>query len=243
VRATTDFLLKKLRARDEVSDDEAVALAAAVTRVVEYPADAIIVADGSLTTSSSLLVNGWAARSKLLGNGRRQITEIHVPGDFIDLHSFLLKRLDHDVIALSPCRIGVVPHDALKDVTERYPHLTRLLWLSTVIDAAIHRTWITTQGRMTAVEQVAHLLCELYVRMDVIGEVDSEGFFAMPLTQEEFGDACGLTSVHVNRMAQQLRGDGLVEWRRQGVRVLDWPRLRALAMFDAGYLNLELMPR
>jgi CRP-like cAMP-binding protein len=202
----------------------------------------VMVAEHSYPATSCLIVTGWAARAKLVEGGRRQITEFHLAGDFVDLHSFLIKQLDHEVITLTQCRVAVVPHEELRAITERLPHLTRLLWLGTLIDAAIHRSWLTAYGRMTAVQRIAHLLCELYVRLDVVGATE-EGGFSLPLTQEEVGDACGLTSVHVNRMAQQMRGEGLLEWKRSRVTILDWERLKTLAMFDPTYLNLRQLPR
>lgn len=242
MRADIGPLLLKLRARDEVSAEEEAALAAIIARVEEVPADTVLAAENSVATSSRLLLDGWSARAKLVQSGRRQITEFNLPGDFVDLHSFLLKRMDHDVVTLTPSRVAIVPHEQLTAITERHPHLTRLLWLSTVVDAAIHREWMTAQGRMTAIQQIAHLLCEFYVRLKVTG-LAADHHFPLPLTQEEIGDACGLTSVHVNRMAQQLRGDGLVEWRRSAVTILDWERLVSLAMFDPTYLSLERRPR
>ena len=118
--------LKKLRRRIEISSDEERAIRDSVAETRKIPADQILIRSGQELSSSSLLLDGWMARSKDLAGGERQVTELHVAGDFADLHGFTLKRLDHDVVSLTPCTIGVVPHERLQAITERYPRLARL---------------------------------------------------------------------------------------------------------------------
>src|SRR3546814_6789413 len=81
-------------------------------------------------------------RYKELNDGQRQILELHLSGDFVDLHSFPLKRLEHNIGSLTPVRIAIIPHERLKRITEEHPHLARMLWFSTLLDAAINREWI-----------------------------------------------------------------------------------------------------
>ncbi|MET0528470.1 MAG: cyclic nucleotide-binding domain-containing protein, partial [Microvirga sp.] len=123
-------LLLKLERRDQLSDDEKRVLENAISRVRVVEADEDIVREGDRPNESILLLDGFAARYKIFSNGRRQITAIHVAGDFVDLHSFLLKTMDHGVLALTPCRVAAVPHATLEKITDDHPHLTRLLWLS-----------------------------------------------------------------------------------------------------------------
>lgn len=238
----TNMLIKKLGARDRLTADERKLLERSVSRVREVPADQDIVSEGQRTNESSILIEGMAVRYRLIGEGRRQITAIHVPGDFVDLHSFMMKVLDHGVMAMTPCTIAVVPHEGLTQITETSPHLTRMLWLSTLIDAAIHREWIANTGRRTALERTAHLFCELFKRMEVIGRTEAMSF-KLPLTQAELGDALGLSFVHVNRVVQALRAQGLVTWEGRVLTILDWDRLTALAEFDPTYLHLWPEPR
>jgi CRP-like cAMP-binding protein len=236
------LLIRKLERRDVMSDEEKQALENAAGRVREVPADDDMAREGDRPTESTLLLEGFAARYKLLSNGKRQITAIHVPGDFIDLHSVLLKTMDHGVVALMPCKLCLFPHDGLRDITERMPHLGRLLWLNTLLDSAIHREWLVAMGRRPALSQVAHLICELFLRLQVVGL--TEGYsFRLPLTQAELGDALGLSTVHVNRTIQELRANGLVAWRGDMVGIEDWPRLQQFAEFDPTFLNLENEPR
>ena len=170
------------------------------------------------------------------------MTELHVAGDFADLHGFTLKRLDHDVMTLSDCIIAVVPHDRLQEITEQYPRLARIYWLSTNVDAAITRELALSLGQRSAISRMAHLFCELHARLDVVGRARSDGF-EFPLTQRELAECLGLTVVHANRTIQELRRRGLVELENRQLTILDRRGLEGLAEFDPSYLYLERMPR
>ena len=233
-----DPLLLKLEQRDRLSPEERQVLQRAVTRVREYGADEDIVREGDRPAASSLLLEGFAARYKVLSNGKRQITALHVTGDFVDLHSFLLHTMDHGIVALSPCRVAIVPHETLREITERYPHLGRLLLLNTLIDGATHREWLVAMGRRPAIAHTAHLLCELFTRLRVVGQTNDRSF-NLPITQAEFGDALGLSTVHVNRVLQELRAKRLITWDDGLVTIHDWERLQHIAEFDPTYLNLQ----
>jgi CRP-like cAMP-binding protein len=238
----TDRLIRKLEARDVLSAREREVLAGLVDRIETHAPGEVVIAEARHLTNSQLLVQGMCARSTAMEDGRRQITALHMDGDFVDLHGFLLKRLEHDIVALSPIRMALVPHERLKTVTEQFPHLTRMLWLGTIIDAAIHREWIVSAGRRTALEQVAHLLCELLLRYRIVGLAPGDGL-PLPLTQEQLADACGLTPVHVNRVIGQLKADGLIDWRRGEVVFQDYDGLALRAGFDPVYLSLNNEPR
>jgi CRP-like cAMP-binding protein len=233
----SEELIRKLERLDRLSDDERDCLrdlCGAPRRLA--PGD-LIIREHQHAERSTLLLSGWAARTVVLREGARQITQFNVVGDFVDLHSFLLKRMDHAVQAITPCEIATVPHDRLREVTEQFPHLSRLLWLDTLVDAAIHRRWLTALGRQDGLARVALLLCELHCRLDLVGH-DGGSRFALPLTQAAIGDFLGLTTVHVNRLVSRLRADGLVTWSGGEVQILDHPRLEAVAEFDPTYLRL-----
>jgi len=237
-----DKHLMKLRARDTISAEEEAALRAAVGEVIHYSADQTFVTAGQVLENSTLLLEGLICRYKDLSDGQRQITAIHVPGDFPDLHSFTLKYLDHNIMALTACKVIQFPHAKLQAITEQYPHLARMLWFMTNLDAAIHREWEVSLGRRSALERTAHLLCELQVRLGIVG-LASEREYALPITQTELAECLGLTSVHVNRVLKELRERGLVEFRGGRVTISDPAALRRLAEFDAAYLYLDKRPR
>lgn len=234
-------LLLKLALRDIVSEEEEQALRDAILKVEEHEARQTVVKADLAIKKSNLLIAGLACRYKDMRDGRRQILELHVPGDFVDLHSFPLKRLDHNILALTPCTIGIVPHERLERITERMPHLSRLLWFSTMLDASIHREWIMSLGRRSAIARVAHLFCEMYVRFDVVNMTD-DFTFPLPITQNDLAEIVGVTSVHVNRVLKDLREMGVVTFRAGKVSVHDFARVREIAEFDTGYLHLERRP-
>jgi CRP-like cAMP-binding protein len=234
--------LLKLRARDALGADEERVLRAAIARWEDVPSDRIVVRAGEELSVSILLIDGLMCRYKDLRNGERQIMELHIPGDFLDLHSFLLKRLDHNVISLVASRIAIVPHSRIVEISELYPHLGRLLWLSTLIDAAIHREWLLSLGRRTAIARVAHLFCEMHARFTLVELADSTGF-PLRITQTDLAECLGLTSVHVNRVLRQLREAGLAIFRDGRVEILNHAELIRIAEFDPQYLHIEHRPR
>lgn len=234
--------LKKLRRRDEIAPEEEAAIRQAVAEIRDIGPDKVLIRRGAELSESLLLISGWLARAKLMEDGQRQISELHVPGDFADLHSFTLKRLDHDVVTLTPCRIAAVPHENLRKITERHPHLTRVYWLSTNIDASVYREATVSLGRRSALQRMAHLFCELLFRLEIVGLVDDDSF-DFPLTQSELSDCLGLTAVHVNRTLQELRRRGFIKLEARRLTILDVQALIQAGDFDPAYLHLERRER
>lgn len=238
----TQSLLLKLRARDTVTAEEEQALESLIADVHDVPVGQDLVREGDRPGFSTLLIGGFAGRYKVLEGGGRQITAVHTAGDFVDLHSFMLKVMDHGVVALTACRIGRASHAALRDISEKYPHLMRMLWLATLIDGAIHRQWLVAMGRMTALGHTAHLICEIYLQLAIV-HLAQDFVFDFPMTQNELADTLGLSAVHVNRVLQELRRKELIRWEGQRVSILDWERLQEVAQFDPGYLHFVKEPR
>lgn len=237
-----ESLLLNLESRDIVSEEEKSLLRSIITRGRQFEIDEDLVREGSRPTYSTLMLEGFAARYKVLDDGSRQITSLHIPGDFVDLHAFPLKIMDHGIVALSPCRVAFADHNALKTVTETVPHLTRLLWLSTLIDGAIHREWIVAMGRRSKKAHLAHLICELYVRLQVV-QLTNEQSFHLPLSQVELADVVGISVVHLNKTLQSLRREKLVTWINRTVTIVDWEALKEFAEFNPLYLNLSVEAR
>jgi len=235
-------LIRKLEQYDRLSEAERQLLEQATVRQRAVAKGEDLVREGDRPSESLFLITGFAARYNLLRKGKRQITALHVPGDFVDLHSFLVKTMDHSVMAITPCTLGVVPHDALRTITETQPHLSRLLGVHVAVDAAIHRRWIVSIGRQSALEHAAHLFCEMFARLQAVGLAEDD-IFKLPLTQAELGDTLGLSTVHVNRIIQELRSEGVITWRGDTVVITDWPRLQQIAEFDPTFLSLDREPR
>ncbi|MGY4568535.1 Crp/Fnr family transcriptional regulator [Bradyrhizobium sp. USDA 3256] len=207
-------------------------------REQQLPAQKIIVADGSRTRESCLLAEGFAFRAKVTPDGKRQVLSLHVPGEIPDLQSLHLNVMDHDFSTLTPCTLGFIPHEATKSLSRERPNIAAALWRETLIDASIFREWIVNVGRRSAVERMAHLFAEMHRRLKVIGRT-SDGSFAFPITQSDLGDCLGLSTVHVNRVLQELRESNIMQVERSQYRILDHGRLEELAGFDPTYLHLQ----
>jgi CRP-like cAMP-binding protein len=239
--ALLERLFRKLDRRDPLHPEERRALEANMSPPRTWSAGQELVAQDSVPHESTLLLSGLTARVNTLYDGSSQITALHIPGDFVDLHSFLLNRMDHSVMALADCVVSSLSHPRLRTLTARFPHMTRLLWLSTLLDSAIHRQWIVGMGRRDARSQCAHLLCEMFLRLEVVG-LTSGRSFELPLSQGELANALGRSRATVNATLQRLRTDGLITWRGVQIEILDWRALVELAEFDPTYLQLEAMP-
>lgn len=196
-----------------------------------------IVADRSRPTESCLLTSGLAARAVLLRNGSRQLTAVHVPGDFVDLHGMLIKKMDHSVLALTDCTTLFAEHGELERLAETHPHLWRMLSLLLAIDSAIQRAWMVGLGRRNPLSHLAHLICEIYLRLKSVAIADNHEF-DFRVGQAELADMLGLSVVHTNRTLQELRATNAISWRNGQIRILDWPALSKLGEFDPVYLNL-----
>lgn len=239
VWSETMFTDKYLRRRKEtLTDAERAVLEDGVAKVVELPPRKVIVEAGETLSQSTLLVDGFMCRYIDDRNGFRQLVAVHVPGDFVDLHGYPLRRLDHDVAALTTTTVAIVPHGALDRIVEQYPAMARKLWYSTMIDAAVHRAWLFRLGRLDAGGRIAHFLCEMSARLEAVGLSDGRRF-ALGLTQADLAEICGLTSVHTNRVLRTLREENIVTLRSSQVEIHDPARLRRLGQFDAAYLYLD----
>ena len=148
------------------------------------------------------IAEGFACRYKGLSSGRRQIVGFLVKGDFCDLHVPLLRAMDHSIATLSPCTVVDIPRHRIEEMTNRMG-LTRALWWVTLVDEGTLREWLLNVGQRQAVQRLAHLFCELYVRMQAVG-LTSENTYPLPLTQNDMADTIGLSQVHVNRCFQRM---------------------------------------
>lgn len=226
------------RAGGDLSSVERAVLEAAISETRRLPAGHVIVHQGEPVNSSTLLVQGLMTRHMDGRDGRRHLVGVHVPGDFVDLHAYALKKLDHDVGALTEVQVAIVPHARLERIQAMHGHLTRRLWFLTLLDAAMHRQWVYRLSSLNAVERVAHFLCEINARLMAIGASDGRSF-ALSMTQADIGEVCSLTNVHVNRVLRQLREEGLVSMKSSLVEIHDLRALAAAGQFQPDYLYLN----
>ena len=233
-----DALITKVTVSNALDTLDIQAVQQLPIRERQLPAQTVIVADGSRTKESCLLVEGFAFRAKVTTDGKRQVLSLHVPGEIPDLQSLHLGIMDHDFSTLTPCTLGFISHEALKSLNRERPNVAAALWRETLIDASIFREWIVNVGRRSAAQRMAHLFAEMHRRLQAIGRT-SGGEFAFPITQSDLADCLGLSNVHINRVLQELRESGLMQVDRSQYRILDHAKLEELAGFDPAYLHLQ----
>jgi CRP-like cAMP-binding protein len=230
-------LIRKLEQFEPLSAAMRAALEAIPTRLREYRRGEQIVQAGDRPEESCVLLVGCVFRYKMTPTGGRQIVSLQVPGDFVDLHSFVLKPIDHSVAPAVPSTIARVPHDSIERLLRDFPTLSRNLMWDLALDAAIAREWMVAMGQRPAAERIAHLICELYLRLQRVNLVRDHSF-EFALTQQDIGDLCGISAVHVNRSLQALRADNLLAMDTRRVTVVSLERLLDFANFDSAYLHL-----
>ena len=233
-----DMLVRKLASIAAITAEERAALLALPIAVKDIPARQDIVRTGDKPLQCCLVVAGFAFRYKLIGDGRRQILNFHVPGDIPDLQSLHLAVMDHNLAALTPLTAGFIAHDAVHDLNARFPCLAGALWRDTLADAAVLRERIVSIGQRDGLSRTAHFLCEMFHRLAAVG-LAADRAMALPITQVEIADALGMSFVHINRMLRELRERRLVTLQGQKVMVENWAELEAVADFDAAYLHRE----
>ncbi|MBQ0822860.1 helix-turn-helix domain-containing protein [Microvirga sp. HBU67558] len=231
-------LVRKLENFAWLSDDDRRALETATRQVRAYRPREDVIHEGDQPESVKLLLDGWACRCKQLEDGRRQIMAFFVPGDLCDVRVFILRQMDHSIMTLSPATVATIPRDTMLALMEQHPRITQALWWSTLVDEAVLREWVVNLGQRSADERLAHLLCELFIRLQAVG-LTRGNTCELPVTQGELADTLGLTTVHVNRTLQELRRDGLVDLRGKTLTLRDLDGLQRLALFNPNYLHLE----
>jgi CRP-like cAMP-binding protein len=207
-------------------------------RVRQLDAREDIVREGESPAAMMVMLGGWACSYKMLEDGRRQILNLLLPGDVCNLDALVSREWDHSIATITAATVAEVSRTRFDELLTRYPRLWQALWWESMVSSAIQREWTVNLGQRDAFERVAHLLCELFMRLEAAGltQGDSSDF---PLTQTDLGDATGLSTVHVNRTLRGLREAGLIALRGHRLRIFDMAALRRHAMFNANYLHLD----
>lgn len=226
--------LDRMAKLDQVDRD---AIRALPLKVRHAPALHHLVREGDLVNDCCVLLDGYACRHKVASNGGRQIVSFHMPGDVLDLQHLLLRRADHGLQAITAITYATVPAGDIKQLGEERPVVGDALWRDTLIDASIFREWVLNVGRRSGKARVAHMMCEFAARREAAGLGGPEQF-ELPMSQEQIGDATGLTGVHVNRMLNELGQDGVIVRDKRKVEITNWDAMCRIADFDPGYLHM-----
>lgn len=234
---TTNPLILKLESLATLSEEDRTVLEqiSVSPQIIEPGIDLIRV--GDKPDGVYLIMEGMACRYTLRANGARQIMAYLIPGDYCDLDVALLARMDHSIGTLSTCKVVRIDLATILDLLSHHPGITHALRIATLVDEATLREWVVNLGRRSASERIAHLLCELLLRLRAVGHATENGY-ALPITQTDLADTTGLTTVHVNRTLADLQRQGLIAMSEGHLKILDLPRLEALAEFRPDYLHL-----
>ena len=229
-------MIDKLAKQSPLGPADIDALLALPYRLGSAAPGSYIVREGDKAEYCVLLLSGFVYRCKVTGDGARQIFSIHLRGDLVDLQNSLLEQADHSVQAMTSVDIAYIPIRAILDVAQAHPAIAIALWRDTLLDAAIFREWILNVGQRNSRQRISHLMCELALRQEAAGLVKGPDY-VWPITQEQLGDATGLTAVHVNRTLQSMRSDGLIGSDKRTLRIVDWRRLQVEGDFSPAYLH------
>lgn len=230
-------LVRKLTVHAPLPPEDQAAVLALPHAVRELEPGHYVVREGDLPTHCCLVVSGFAIRHKLTGDGGRQIINIHLSGDMVDLQNSFLTTADHNVQSLSRMTAAFIPREAIAELAFSRPTVGKAIWIETLVEGSISREWIMNIGRRDAVTRIAHLLCEFAFRLDAVG-LGSECKYELPMTQEQLADAVGLTPVHVNRTLKVLDAAGLTKRDKKSVVITDLKELAAVGDFRSTYLHL-----
>lgn len=230
-------LIMKLEHGARLTDEDRAVLLDLSSRTRQIPANEDIIAEGERPENVHLVMEGFACRYKVLPDGKRQIMALLVPGDFCDLHIAILGEMDHSIGTGWGCTCVEIPRATIDELTTNHPRITRALWWATLTDEGTLREWLANMGQRRADRQMAHLFCELLVRLQTVGCAD-ENSFEFPISQADLADTLGVTPVHVNRVLQELRAQNLILWRSKRLQIPDVERLKAFCDFNSNYLHL-----
>lgn len=232
-------MLPKLERWRPLGEDDRAALLALPYKLRSLGPSQYVIREGDRAENSCLLLSGFAYRSKIVGDGGRQILAIHMKGDMVDLQNSLLGVADHNVQALTQIEIAMIPHEEVLRVMRERPAVAEAMWHDTLVDGSVHREWTANVGRRDSPTRMAHLLCEFALRLETAG-LGEHSNYELPMTQEHLADCLGLTPVHVNRTLKGLESAGLITRTMRAVRVPDWPRLAEAGDFSTTYLHIDV---
>lgn len=236
-RALAKFL-RRLTLRSDLTAAEQARILSLPAEVAPIGPQRDMVSPGQTMAYACLVADGLAARFDQLANGQRQFTALHIPGDMCDLHSVPAPVAGWGIQALTGTTYLKVPHDALRGLIDDHPAIALAFWRDTIVDASILSKWISALGRRSAEARLAHLLCEVAIRLEQSG-IGTRTDFRLRTTQIHIADFLGISTVHVSRSLQSLRARGLVEVQDYAYQIPDFPALAHFAEFDPTYLLLN----
>lgn len=200
-------------------------------KTVDFAAGKTIVALNEPVDKIYIVTSGWSLRARYLDDGRRQIINFQLPGDYFDLMSLVGARSDHTISAATDSTLRIYDGQEYLRAIQQSPRLAAAFWWVTVQEETILRQQIVRIGRMSAKERIANFILELNRRQN-IADGDRDDFVPLPVPQAFLADALGLSVVHISRSLTSLKARDLVQTSRRGIEIIDRDRLVELAEYD-----------
>lgn len=193
-----------------------------------------IVRQGDRPGGLCVVLSGWVQRYKQTADGRRQIVALILPGEVCDLDLFTLARRESSLAPIGRASVAILDSREAISLFEKIPDLGRVITRSQIVGLAIRNEWLTSLGCRDALERVAHLLCELFLRQRGTRQA---GICDFPMTQTQLAEATGITAVHVNRTLRRLCRSTAIVIRERRLIVPDFEALAGIAGFNGRYLH------
>lgn len=231
-------MVDKLAEHAKVSDEARAQILQMPYVARQFEPGSYFVREGALADKCGILMSGLAVCQKTSGAGDRQIVSIKIAGDILGLQNLYLNTPDHNIQAHTQCDIIIVASKILKTASEAYSAVSHAITLMMMKEASMLRELLLNIGRRDALARVTHFLCEFAIRIDGSDKIDNRSF-ELSMTQEQLGDALGLTAVHINRMLKILARDSLIARNGKTIRFIDWHRLQDIADFSTRHLHLH----
>lgn len=229
-------LAERLGSIAELTDHDLELLAKMPSTIGNFGSHDQILRETDRPSRCCLLLQGYACWKD---DNDGQITSIHVSGDIPDLHAIVAPELRAGYLtALGPTVVAFVPHAFFQELSSQSPNLHRALQLVSMANASCLRNWIVNLGSRDSLARVAHLICEITVRLRAVG-LAKDDRFPSPFTQSDLASACAISAVHANRIVQELRRRQVLKWQSRTIAISDWKTLARIACFEPGYLGLR----
>lgn len=201
------------------------------TGEISVESGALILQEGVSGNNLYTVLSGWAFRFNILPDGRRQILNFALPGDFLGLQSSLLTEMNHSVEALSATQLCVFSREKLWELYKFHPTLSYdITWLAAREEQFLDGHLLNV-GRRTALERIAYLILHLFARARDVG-LSTSNSFSPPITQQHLADTLGMSIVHANKTLRRLHDMKLIDWRKKQLRILEPTKLERLAQWE-----------
>lgn len=238
----SDPLFRKLARFTTFDEADVQAIANLTRRRRSFKAHDTIVFQDSRQSAVHVVLSGVAFRCRHLPNGRRQIFGFLFPGDLCDAHFVIANECDYSLCLFTDAVVAQIPLSELMSVMVAHPKIERALLMSALVDTQIMREWLVNVGQRDGLQRMAHFFCEMATRLQDLGLSNADGTVTIPVTQFDLADTLGMTPVHVNRVIQRLRRDGLLIWKNRQLTIINTHLLERMAGFDRRYLGQQVQP-